>query len=61
MSSSREISVHRILSFAALGCSSQRLSISKDFYHLITIEDEFDENQEAADLCPVNIIRVEKT
>ena len=34
---------------------------SKDFFHLQTTEDEFEENQEAADLCPVNIIRVEKS
>jgi len=34
---------------------------SKEFFHLSTTDDELEENQEAADLCPVNIIRVEKT
>jgi len=32
----------------------------KEIYHLIASNDEFEENQEAAELCPVNIIRVEK-
>jgi len=34
---------------------------SKNFYHLSTTDDEHEENQEAAELCPVNIIRVEKS
>lgn len=32
----------------------------KEFCHLKTTDDEFEENMEAANLCPVNIIRVEK-
>ena len=33
---------------------------SKDFYHLQTTEDEYSENKEAADLCPVKIIKVKR-
>ncbi|MFC2086373.1 ferredoxin [Bacteroidota bacterium] len=31
---------------------------SLEFYHLKTTDDEFEESKEAADLCPVNIIKV---
>ncbi|NOZ47534.1 MAG: ferredoxin [Chlorobi bacterium] len=33
---------------------------SKSFFHLTVGDEEFNENIEAAELCPVNIIRVEK-
>ena len=32
----------------------------KGIYITITSDDEFDDNFEAAELCPVNIIKVEK-
>ena len=32
----------------------------KGIYTAVTTDDEYDENLEAAELCPVNIIRLEK-
>jgi len=32
----------------------------KEFYHLITGDDEYDDNLEAQNLCPVKIIKVER-
>ena len=32
----------------------------KGIYMTVITDDEFEENKEAAELCPVNIIRVEK-
>lgn len=32
----------------------------KDIYITTTTDDEYDANKEAAEICPVNIIRVEK-
>jgi len=34
---------------------------NKGFYTLLTTEDEYQNNIEAAKICPVKIIRVEKT
>ena len=32
----------------------------KGIYMLVTTDDEYEENKEAAELCPVNIIKVER-
>ncbi len=32
----------------------------KEFFHLITGDDEYDDNLEAQNLCPVKIIKVEQ-
>ena len=39
----------------------QNATNKKGFYIVVTGDDEYQANKEAADICPVKIIRVEKT